>query len=67
MEPEVFELKHISSNPIKEPEIQIRYQDGQLHNLSKEKIYNKLMTENLDFILKVSFGIIIKDDLEVVY
>lgn len=55
MEPEVFELKHISSNPIKEPKIQIRYYDGQLENLSKDEIYNKLMTESLDNIAKISW------------
>lgn len=55
MEPEIFQHIHITSNQITEPELQIRYDNGQLDNLSKEEIYNKLITENLDTIMKVSW------------
>jgi hypothetical protein len=56
MKPEVFQLIHIDSNPITEPILQIRYENGQLYNLSKEEIYNKILTENLDTIIKVSWN-----------
>jgi hypothetical protein len=56
MDPEIFQISHITSNPITEPELQIRYDNGQLDNISKDEIYNKLMTENLDTIMKVSWN-----------
>lgn len=56
MEPEVFQLKHITSNSINESELQIRYHNGELFNVLKEEIYNKLMTENLDEIMKISWN-----------
>jgi len=56
MDPIIFQISHITSNPITEPELQIRYDNGQLDNLSKDEIYNKLMTENLDTIMKVSWN-----------
>jgi len=56
MEPQVFQIIHITSNPITEPILQIRYENGQLYNLSKEEIYNKLMIENLDTIIKISWN-----------
>ena len=56
MEPEVFQQKHITSNSINESELQIRYHNGQLENISKDEIYNKLLTENLDEIMKISWN-----------
>jgi len=56
MEPQVFQIIHITSNPITEPILQIRYENGQLYNLSKEEIYNKILTENLDTIIKISWN-----------
>lgn len=55
MDPEIFQLEHITSNLTKESELQIRYHDGQLDNISKEDIYNILMTQNLDNIMKISW------------
>ena len=56
MDPIIFQISHITSNPITEPELQIRYENGQLYNLSKDEIYNKLMIENLDTIIKISWN-----------
>ena len=56
MEPEVFQQKHITSNSVNESELQIRYHNGQLDNVLKEEIFNKLMTENLDEIMKISWN-----------
>ena len=56
MDPIIFQRSHITSNPITEPELQIRYNNGQIDNISKDEIFNKLMTENIDTIMKVSWS-----------
>jgi hypothetical protein len=56
MEPQVFQIIHITSNPSTEPELQIRYNNGLIYNISKDEIYNKLMTKNLDTIVKISWN-----------
>ena len=53
--PNNFKLEHIQSNPIIEPEIQIRYNNGNIEQIPKEEAFDRLMTENLDDIMKISW------------
>jgi hypothetical protein len=53
--PSNFQLDHITSNPTEEPEIQIRYNHGHIEHISKEEAFNRLLTENLEDIMKISW------------
>jgi hypothetical protein len=53
--PENFCLQHITSNPVTEPEIQIRYHDGNIEQISKEEAYFRIMKQNCDYIMKISW------------
>jgi len=53
--PENFCLQHITSNPLIEPEIQIRYHDGNIEQISKEEAYLRIMKQNCDYIMKISW------------
>ena len=54
-QPNVFKLDHITSDPIQESEIQIRYNHGHIEHISKEEAFSRLLTENLDDIMKISW------------
>jgi hypothetical protein len=53
--PNNFQLDHITSNPIEEPEVQIRYHNGNIEHISKEDAFNRLLTENPEEIMKISW------------
>lgn len=55
--PSNFKLEHIKSNLITEPEIQIRYNNGHIEHIPKEEAFNRLMNENLEDIMKISWHI----------
>ena len=54
-QPTNFQLAHITSDPITEPEIQIRYNHGHIEHISKEEAFNRLLTKNLEDIMKISW------------
>ena len=53
--PHNFQLSHITSDPVIEPEIQIRYNNGNIEHISKEDAYQRLIKENLEDIMKISW------------
>jgi len=53
--PNNFQLTHITSDPVTEPEIQIRYNHGHIEHISKEEAFNRLFTENPENIMKISW------------
>ena len=54
-QPTNFQLSHITSDPIKQPEIQIRYNHGHIEQISKEDAFNRIITQNLEDIDKISW------------
>jgi hypothetical protein len=54
-QPNVFQLDHITSDPIQEFEIQIRYHNGNIEHIPKEDAFNRLQIENPEDIMKISW------------
>jgi hypothetical protein len=55
LQPDIFLLSHITSDPVEESELQIRYNHGHIEHIPKEEAYNRLMKEDLDSIMKISW------------
>jgi hypothetical protein len=53
--PHNFQLSHITSDPVTESEIQIRYNNGNIEHISKEEVFERLIKENLEDIMKISW------------
>jgi hypothetical protein len=51
-----FQLSHITSDPVTEPEIQIRYNNGNIEHISKEEAFKRLIKENVEDIMKISWN-----------
>ena len=54
-QPNVFKLDHITSDPIQESEIQIRYNHGHIEHISKEEAFKRILSENPEEIMKISW------------